>query len=164
MTAYYPDYTRASIQALLQSSEWEPKPSHQVRLLARVLGNIRHLAQILPVGNHLSIYLQRCLSRFIHMHIWRAKYFFSMKRTIHASWNPRSSVRKIHSAARNLQHLHQILESSTKLIWNHPISLLIPRCPHFVGQSYACNIAMGGLCFPLLMLLRLYNSVFQMSS
>ena len=41
------------------------------------------------------------------------------------------------------------------------ISLLIPRRPHFVGQSDACNIDMGGLCFPLIIQLSLSNSVFR---
>ena len=44
-------------------------------------------------------------------------------------------------------------------MWHRPISLLFPRSPHFVGQSDSYKIAMGGLCFPLLMQWRLYNSV-----
>ena len=42
-----------------------------------------------------------------------------------------------------------------------PISLLISSCPHFVGQSDACIIYMGGLCFPLLLKWRLPQSVFR---
>ena len=161
MTSSYLDYKSASFLSLLQSSEWEPKSSHQVRLLAKILGNIHHLAQILPFGNHISIHLQLCLSRFIHTHIRRVKYFSSMNLILRAAWNPRSSVRISYSAARDLLHLPQLLKSSTKLMWYCPISLLIPRCPHFVGQSYAYNIAMGGLCLPLLIQWRLSNSVFR---
>ena len=40
-----------------------------------------------------------------------------------------------------------------------PISLLIPRCPRFVGQSEACTISMWGLCLPLFMQWRLSNLV-----
>ena len=84
-----------------------------------------------------------------------------MKRILCAAWNLRSSVRISHYKARDLRHLRQLLEYSTKLMWHCPISLLIPRCPQFVGQSDALKIAMGGLCSPLLMQWRLYNSVFR---
>ena len=95
------------------------------------------------------------------MHIWLTKSFPSMKRILCAALNPRSSVRISYSSAIDLQHLRQLLESSTKLKCHHLISLLIPRFPHFVGQSDACNISMGGLCFPLLLKWRLSNSVFR---
>ena len=84
-----------------------------------------------------------------------------MKRILCVGWNPRSSVWIRYYAARDLLHLHQLLKSSAKLMWHRPISLLIPRYPHFVGQSDAYNIAMGGLCFPLLIQWRLFNSVFR---
>ena len=48
-------------------------------------------------------------------------------------------------------------------MWYSPISLLLPRCPHFVGQSDAFNIAMGFLFFPMIMQWRLSNSVFRCS-
>ena len=135
ITASYPDYKRAYIMAILQLSEWEPTSSHQVLPLAKILEYIRHLAQILPFGNHLSIHLQLCLLRFIHMHIRRAQSFSSMKRIICAAWNLRRLVRIRYSTARDIQYLHQLLESSTKLVWHHPISLFISSCSHFVGQS-----------------------------
>ena len=161
MTDSYPYYKRASLLYIIQSSEWEPKSSHQVWLLAKILGNIRHLAQILFFGNHLFIHLQICLSRFIHMHIWPAKYFSSMKRILFAACNRRSSVWISYSVAKDLQKLNQLLKSSTKFMWHHPISVLIPSCPHFLGQSDACNITMGGLFFPLFIQWRLSNSVFR---
>ena len=99
------------------------------------------------------------MSRFIHMHIRRSKSFSSMQRMLSAVWNLRRSVQIIYSADIDLQNLCQLLESSTKLMWHHPISILIPSCPHFVGQSDTCNISMGGLCFPLLMQWRLSDSV-----
>ena len=83
-----------------------------------------------------------------------------MKRIICASWNPHRSVRISYSADRDLRHLRQLLESSTKFIWHRLLSLLIPGCPHFVGQSDACNIAIGGICSPLLLQWRIFNSVF----
>ena len=83
-----------------------------------------------------------------------------MKSIICAAWNPHSSVRISYSAYIDLLHLRQLLESSTKFIWNHLLSLLIPGCPHFVGQLDSCNISMEGLCPPLLMKWRISNSVF----
>ena len=102
MTASYLDYTRASLLDLLQSLECDPKSYHQVRLLAKILENIRHLAQILHVGNHPSVHLQICLSRFIHTHIRSTKSFFSMKRILCAACNLLKSVRISYSAARDI--------------------------------------------------------------
>ena len=102
MIASYPEYKRASLLVLIQSSEWEPKYSHQVRLLDKILGNICHLAQILSFGKHLSIHLQFCLLRFIHTHICRTKSFSLMKRILRAACNPRRSVWIIYSIARDL--------------------------------------------------------------
>ena len=101
------------------------------------------MAQIPPFGNHLSIHLQLCLSQFIHTHIRCAKYFSSMKRILCAAWNPHILVRIRYSADRDIRHLCQLLESSTKLMWHRPINILIPRYHHFVGQSGSCNIAIG---------------------
>ena len=84
-----------------------------------------------------------------------------MKRILRAAWNPRSSVPINYSAAIDLQHLQQLLETSTKLMWHSSISILIPSFPQFFGQSDACNIAMGGLLFPLLIQWRISNSAFR---
>ena len=46
-------------------------------------------------------------------------------------------------------------------MWHCPISLLIPRCTHFVGQLGAYNISMGVLYFPLILQYKLYNSLFR---
>ena len=84
-----------------------------------------------------------------------------MKRIICAAQNTCSSVWISYSAARDLGHLCQLLESSTELMWYIYIILFIPRWSHFVGQSDACNIAMGGLWYPLLKQWRLSNSVLR---
>ena len=116
MTAFYPYYKWSPLLDLLQSPEWEPKLSHQVRPLSKMLENIRHLDQILLFGNHISIHLQLFLSQFIHMHIRRETYFSSLKRIIRAAWNQHSSVRIRYSVARDLQHLRQLLESCIDLL------------------------------------------------
>ena len=75
MTASSSYYKRAYLLDILQSSEWDPKPSHQVRLLAKTIETNHHLDQILPFADNLFIHLQLCLSWFIHTHIRREKYF-----------------------------------------------------------------------------------------
>ena len=65
MEPSYLDYKRAPILNVLKSSEWGLKYSHQVQFLSKILGNICHLAHILPFGNHLSVPLQLCLAWFI---------------------------------------------------------------------------------------------------
>ena len=65
MEPSYLDYKRAPILNVLKSSEWGLKYSHQVQFLSKILGNIHHLAHILPFGNHLSVPLQLCLAWFI---------------------------------------------------------------------------------------------------
>ena len=161
MTVSYPDYKRASLLKLLQASDWSPKSKHKIRSLAQILGKVRHLAQVLPFGNHLSIHLQLCLSRFILHKIKGKNTFASMKQALRSAWNPHTVIHISHSAAADLRHLRSLLESSNEAIWHRPLSLLVPRDPHFDGQSDACNIAMGGLSFRLLFQWRLSNAAFR---
>ena len=160
LTASYPEDKREALLRLLQSSDWTPKTPIKVRVLARILGKIRHLAQILPLGNHISIHLQLCLSKFILHRIKDVPDLPAMKKALRSAWNPHTVVRISHSAARDLRHLRHLLESASDTIWHRPISLLIPMDPHFIGQSDACNIAMGGLSFKLIFQWRLSNAVF----
>ena len=84
-----------------------------------------------------------------------------MKCIICTAWNLRRSFQIFYSAARDIWHLRQLLESYNKLMWHRLISLLVPSFPHFVGQSDACNIAMGGLWFSLLLQWRLSKSILR---
>ena len=67
VTASYPEYKRASLLDILQSSEWDPKNSHQVLILSRILGNIYHLDQIFPFGKS-SLRLPSTLCVVVHPH------------------------------------------------------------------------------------------------
>ena len=65
LSTSYPDNNRQLLSHLLSGSKWEPRSKHPIRTLARILGKVRHIVQILPFGSHLSIHLQLCLSTFI---------------------------------------------------------------------------------------------------
>ena len=67
-------------------------------------------------------------------------------------------------AISSLTTLSSIVSSATEGTWSRPIGLLIPRQPHFVGESDACNIAMGGLCIKLNFQWRLSSSCFSVPS
>ena len=126
LTATYPDHNKESLTKLLTSSDWKPNSRHSVRLLARILGKVRHVAQILPFGNHLSIHLQICFSKFIIKKIHSNTNVKNMKQVLKAAWNNRHLVRINSSAAKDLQHLSSIMLSQDTQIWTRPLSLLIP--------------------------------------
>ena len=161
LSVSYPDDKKDSLLRLLQDSDWAPKSLHPIRTLAKILGKVRHLSQILPFGTHLSIHLQLCLSKFVLRRIASSKTPKDMTRTLKAAWNSRSFIRISHAAARDLRHLQSLLTSTNPAIWNRPLSLLIPSDPHFAGQSDACNIAMGGLSATLRFQWRLSNCLFS---
>ena len=161
LTASYPADKKDSITKLLQSSTWKPKSRQPVKLLARILGKIRHVAQILPFGSHLSIHLQLCLSRHVIQTIKKSPSDTPFKALMKKAWNPYATTHISAAAAHDLQNLTTILLSDDPSIWSRPLSLLIPITPHFIGQSDACNMAMGGLCFSLKFQWRLPNNVFH---
>lgn len=160
LTASYPEDKKEAILDLLNSSSWKPKSSHPVRTLAKILGKVRHLAQILPFGTHLSIHLQLCLSKFILHRIKHAPSAASMKLKLRSAWGSHNRVRISHAVSRDLLHLKSLLTNPDPAVWTRPLSLLIQKDPHFLGKSDACNIAMGGLSFCLRFQWRLSNSVF----
>ena len=161
MIASYPDDKKASLLSLLNSSSWTPRSRHPIRTLARILGKVRHVAQILPFGTHLSIRLQICLSKYIIKRVKGASSINAMKAKLRSAWNQFATVHISNAAARDLQHLQRILSSTSPTLWHRPINLLIPSIPHFLGQSDACNSAMGGICFDLNFQWRLSNEVFN---
>ena len=161
LTASYPADKKESLQHLLNSREWKPRSKHPVRVLARILGKVRHVAQILPFGSHLSIRLQLCLSKYIITSIRGVKSIQSIKSKLQSAWNKYATVHISRAAAADLHHLQSILSSSHHYLWHRPLNLLIPVTPHFLGQSDACNTAMGGLSIHLNFQWRLSNDAFS---
>ena len=160
LIAAYPSYKRDSLQSLLDI-EWSTKLAYPIRSLARILGKLRNVSQILPFGDHLSIHLQLCLSKYIIRGTRHCTSLPQFKKALKSLWNSRRTVHLNTPAINDLLHLKSLLANAPDSTWCRPISLLIPRTPHFMGQSDACNIAMGGLCFDLPFQWRLSNSVFK---
>ena len=161
LTVWYPDYKQDSILALLQDVDWTPGSLHKVRSLARLLGKLRNLAQILPFGNHLSIHLQLCLSGYVRKHTSSSKSVASFRKNLRKAWSSYRSVHINAAAAHDVSNLQSLLTNAPPAIWQRPLSLLVPRDPHFIGLSDACNIAMGGFCMSLHFQWRLDNAVFR---
>ena len=161
MTVGYPDYHKASLLTLLNASTWESGSVHQVRTLARILGKMRNLGQILPFGVHLSIHLQLTLNNYIHKATGHARSQADFQKRLKRAWAKFRTVHiNAHSAAA-LRHLKSILSDDSSSIWTRPLGLLIPRSAHYDGRSDACNIAMGGYCPELRFQWRLHNDHFR---
>ena len=161
LTASYPVYKREKLLKLLSSFVWKGGQSYPVRTLAQILGTIRNLAQILPFGVHLSIHLQLCLSDYLKREIFtQAPTPETLRTRIKKAWESRRRVHISPFAANNINYIRDLLLHAPDSIWSRPIGLLIPRDPHFICRSDACNVAMGGYCVSLPFQWRLSNSLF----
>ena len=161
MSASYPEDKKSALHSLLHSYDWKPRGKYPIQVLAKILGKIRHIAQILPFGNHLSIRLQLCLSKYVIRKIKSSPTISSMKQILKSAWNQHVTVHISASAARDLAHLQSILSLSNVNLWHCPLNLLIPIDPHFQGYSDACTLAMGGFCMELNFQWRLSNETFS---
>ena len=161
MRVFYPVYKQHSVLAILTDASWTPHSRHPVRALARLLGKLRNLSQILPFGAHLSIHLQLCLSAYIKRRTSSCTTQAAFRRALKQAWGSHCSVHINAAAAHDLQNLTQLLSGAHSSVWERPLSLLVSRDPHFTGLSDACNIAMGGFSFELPFQWRLPNSVFR---
>ena len=146
MTISYPPDKRDSLLDNLSRQKWTTSKSYPIRDLARILGRMRNLSQILPFGDHLSINLQLVLSKYIKTSLssnplGRKE---NIKSRLNRAW---SKHRKIHiskGACRDLQFITTLLQEAPEHIWHRPISLLIPREPHFESKSDASSFGLGG--------------------
>ena len=161
MRAFYPAYKQQSVLDILSSQPWVPNSCHKVRALARLLGKLRNLSQILPFGAHLSIHLQLCLSAYIKRRTSSTPTQAAFRRALKKAWGSHCSVHINAAAAHDLQNLTQLLSGADQSIWERPLSLLVSRDPHFSGLSDASNLAMGGFSFELPFQWRISNAVFR---
>ena len=161
MTVGYPTYHRESLLRLLDDGTWETGSVHNVRTLARILGKMRNLGQILPFGNHLAIHFQLTLNNYVRRCTSSSKSQEDFKRQLRRAWGSFRTVHLNSHSASALRHLHSILRDPDDPIWIRPLGLLIPRDPHFEGRLDACNIAMGGYCTSLPFQWRLHNDHFR---
>ena len=59
-------------------------------------------------------------------------------------WNPFRRLHLSKQAISDLQFLTTLLTSAPINIWRRPVSLVIPRDPHFTSLSDACDNGLGG--------------------
>ena len=125
MRVAYPGYKQTSILDILNTSQWTPQSCHPVRTLARLLGKLRNLSQILPFGVHLSIHLQLYLSAYVKRCTSKCTSQAAFRRTLKHAWGSHRSVHINAAAAHDLQNLRELLSSSGPSIWERPLSLLV---------------------------------------
>ena len=145
MTLSYPQDKQKDLLSLLNTEIWISKNAFPIKKLASILGKLRNLGQIIPFGVHFSINLQLSISKIIKKEIIiPCTKNDSMRGRLRRIWNP---FRKIHiskQAIADITFIRSLLNNAPPAIWSRPISLLIPRDPHFTSLSDACNIALGG--------------------
>jgi hypothetical protein len=122
---------------------------------------MRNLAQIIPLGHHLSINLQLSISRYVINRLSSNPYGKkeSIKSRLKRIWNKHVTVHLSKSAITDLQFITSLLRSAPLQIWERPISLLVPRDSHFISKSDASDFGLGGFCIPLPFQWRLHAGV-----
>ena len=169
LLAIYPQEKRRTLLALLTDQPWDTTSTYQVPRLARILGQIRHASQILPMGTHLSIHLQLSLSSHIKRTLRSNPVtgatphhrLVNLVKILKTAWSPHRRIHLHAMAISSLRSLTSLLVGAHESLWSRPIGLLIPRQPHFLGESDACNIALGGWGETLNFQWRLASTVFH---
>ena len=155
----YPDRKRRTLLALLNSAgSWEPSFKKPIRLLAKILGHVRHIAQILPLGVYLSLHLQLVLTDFLRLRLSPSANFETFMIQLRTVWGKYTQLHVSPQVCADMKILIQFLESAdTAHIWRRPIGLLIPRDPHFILLSDASTKGLGGYCDELQFQWRLFS-------
>ena len=152
MIVTYPEEKKDDLLFDLSSVKpWKSNKPIKVRLLAKILGKLRNLAQILPFGTHLSINLQLSLSSYVKRSICSHPNGLreSMRSRMRRTWDTEKTTHISNRAAKDLNFITSLLTDAPPTIWNRPISLLIPRDPHFSSKSDACDYGLGGFSHDL---------------
>lgn len=118
---------------------WQRGTRTAVKLLAVILGKIRHASQVTPCGEFICFFLQECLNAHV-------KKFGSRK----ASWSKFRQVYINSSAAFTLNLLQSLLECESLHVWSRPIGLLVKQDPTFVQLTDASTKDLGGVRFDAL--------------
>ena len=143
----YPEDKKQDLLFILRTHKpWTSNIQIKVRLLAKILGKLRNLAQILPFSTHLSINLQLSLSSYIKRSITSHPKGLkeSMRSRMRRTMNNNKTTHISKRAAKDLNFITSLLIDAPTTIWNRPISLLIPRDAHFASKSDACDYGLGG--------------------
>jgi len=134
----FPLDKRQDLRFILLSFTWKKGLLIRVRILAGILGKIRHAGQILPLGEFLSFFLQENLNDHI-----------KSKATAKLAWFKHSRIHINAATAHALLLLQELLSRDVPNVWERPIGLLIPRDPSFKTYSDACLKGLGGYCHVL---------------
>ena len=134
----FPKNKRDALAATLRSFAWKRVLNTPVRILATILGKIRHAGQVIPLGEFLSFFLQENVNRHV-------KLFSKGKQ----AWSKYRMIRISANTAQSILILQDLLSRTVNNVWERPIALLIPRDPTFVPYSDACMLGLGGYCFLL---------------
>ena len=108
-----------------------------VKLVATVLGKLRHAAQILPAGNFLCFHLQESLNK--HLEKWG----------VLQGWGKFKKIHLDKASKWALLLVAQCLQDEFNPVWTRPLGLIIPRDPHGTPYSDASTTGLGGFCFVL---------------
>ena len=151
LTIAYPKDKRDHLLYLLRNEKWSTSERYGVRDLSTILGTLRNVATILPLGTHLSIQLQQSVSKYVGKELIAAlrRPNTTLEKALRLVWNNHRKVHLSKKAVRDLNLVQSLLQSGNDNLWKRPISLLIPRDPHFIAKSDACSVGLGGFS-PLL--------------
>ena len=162
MVVIYPDNKRKKFLDLL-SGDWSTNSVHKVRFLAQILGILRHISQVIPLGIFLSLQLQLFLNQYIKEKVGSTKDLAVFRRRITNAWDKYRTVHIPPVIAANISLLKKLLSIDCIHVWSRPIGLLIPRDPHFTLLSDASTKGLGGFSFELKFQWRLSSDFFTIS-
>jgi len=134
----FPRQKRMALLIVLNRFDWRRGLMTPVRILASILGKIRHAGQVIPLGEFLSFFLQENVNKHVTLHP-------SNK----AAWSKFRCIRISSNTAHAISILQVLLTRDIQNVWERPMGLLIRRDPTFVPYSDACPFGLGGLCFVL---------------
>jgi len=145
MIVRWPREKRMMFRKLLRTTVLRARPdtTHAVKITpqtsSRILGTVRNAAAITPVGNLLSLNLQRSLNAAY------ARQFQQDPRQIHKRqfWQ-RTWFRTPNRDIQDLRLLDDTLDDDK--VWERSIGLLIPRTPYSKPTGDASYAGLGGYC------------------
>jgi hypothetical protein len=147
MLVIFPLNKRVELHTLLDAHSWNVSQPIPLKLMARLLGKLRHASRVLPFGDFLTFHIQEDVNRFIccyGVHGWHQSFHFSRR----CLWSV--TLLRIF-----------ITGAAIEQFWARPISLLVPRPADCLAYSDASSSGLGGFSDTLQFQWRLAISVFS---
>ena len=140
MTITYPESKQADLLQLLQVG-WGGSSSHTLHTIAQVLGHLRTVAGITPLGSFFSIRIQQWLNA--------CQASLSCP-TLAEAWRSKKGFRPPAGVTQDLLTVHKFLTcKASAQVWSRPIGLLVPRTPHVNTLTDASYEGLGGFSIEL---------------